>query len=134
MARNPDVDAWFAEKSLSAEATLQRVRELILASDPLVYEQVQYGTVVFGYAGAMASFVQVKENRANLMFHRGARIKGDFPHLEGDGPSARFMRFADLAEADRLAGELQSIVRTWCEMTALDARRDPTRAEDGRKR
>ena len=42
--------------------------------------------------------------------------------------------FADLSEADRLGGELQSIVRNWCEMTALDARRDPTRAEDGRER
>jgi hypothetical protein len=56
------------------------------------------------------------EARVNLMFHRGARIKGEFPHLEGDGPSARFMRFGDLAEVEARDDELGTIVRTWCSM------------------
>jgi hypothetical protein len=85
-----EVDRWFAERKPPAETTLQRVREIILAADPRVTEYVKYGTVQFGFAGDMANFVQTKERRVNLMFNRGARISGEFPHLEGSGPSARF--------------------------------------------
>jgi hypothetical protein len=118
MGKNPEVDAWFAAKRPRAEAALQRVREIILAADPRVEELVQYGSVQFAFQGGMASFVQTAEARVNVMFHRGARIKGDFPHLEGDGPSARFMRFADVAEVDARADELTLIVRTWCSSMA----------------
>ena len=95
---------------------MQRVREIILSADPRVEELVQYGSVQFAFEGGMASFVQTTDARVNLMFHRGARIKGAFPHLEGDGPSARFMRFADLAEVDACADELSAIVGTWCSL------------------
>jgi hypothetical protein len=114
MGKNPEVDAWFAAKRPRAEAAMQRVREIILAADSRVDELVQYGSVQFAFGGGMASFVQTTEARVNLMFHRGARIKGSFPHLEGDGPSARFMRFADLTEVDARADELRTIVLTWC--------------------
>jgi hypothetical protein len=121
MGKNPEVDAWFAAKHPRAEAAMQRVREIILAADPRVEELVQYGSVQFAYQGGMASFVQATDARVNLMFHRGARIKGAFPHLEGDGPSARFMRFADVSEVDARAEELSSIIRTWCSlMTPVD--------------
>ena len=116
MGRNPDVDAWFAAKRPRAETAMQRVREIILAADPRVEELVQYGSVQFAFRGGMASFVQVADARVNLMFHRGARVKGAFPHLEGDGPSARFMRFADLSDVDNYADELTTIVRTWCSL------------------
>jgi hypothetical protein len=96
MGNTEEVDAWFAAKRPRAEVAMQRVREVILAADPRVEEFVQYGSVQFAFEGAIASFVQTSEARVNLMFHRGARIKGAFPHLEGDGPSARFMRFANL--------------------------------------
>ena len=52
------------------------------------------------------------------MFNRGAKIKGKFPHLEGTGPSARFMRFADTAQVETLTTELTNVVRAWCEMMA----------------
>jgi hypothetical protein len=95
---------------------MRRVREIILAADPRVEELVQYGSVQFAFQGGMASFVQATDARVNLMFHRGARIKGAFPHLEGDGPSARFMRFADLGDVDDHADELTAIVQTWCSL------------------
>ena len=121
MGETPEVDAWFAAKSPRAEAAMQRVREIILAADPRVEELVQYGSVQFAFEGGMASFVQTTEARVNLMFHRGARIKGAFPHLEGDGPSARFKRFADVDEVEACADELKAIVQTWCLlMTPVD--------------
>ncbi|HEY5487743.1 MAG TPA: DUF1801 domain-containing protein [Candidatus Limnocylindrales bacterium] len=131
MGKNPDVDAWFAAKRPRAEAAMQRVREIILAADRRVEELVQYGSVQFAFQGSMASFVQTTDARVNLMFHRGARIKGAFPHLEGDGPSARFMRFADLFEVDDCADELTTIVHAWCSLMTPPVR-DPGSDAPGR--
>jgi hypothetical protein len=47
----------------------------------------------------------------SLMFYRGAKIPGDFPHLEGDGPTARFLRFEDLADVRSKAKELRASVK-----------------------
>jgi len=79
-------------------------------------EQVQYRTLHFVYEGDLASFVQLAEKPIALMFNVGARIPGRFPHLEGDGPNARFMRFADLPEVEKRARELTRIVKAWCTM------------------
>ena len=48
------------------------------------------------------------------MFHRGAEIEGDFPHLEGDGRLVRVMRFADANQVEAARDELQSVIRAWC--------------------
>ena len=113
---NPEVDAWLTGKP--AEPALRRVRELILAADPRMAEHVKYGSVTFELDGDMASFVQHGKKQLSVMFHRGARIKDGFPHLEGSGPSARFMRFADLAEVNRHAAELKKIVKAWAALPA----------------
>ena len=77
-------------------------------------EQVQYRTLHFAFESDLASFVQLAKKPISLMFNVGARIPGRFPHLKGDGPNARFMRFADLAEVEKRAPELTRIVRAWC--------------------
>ena len=84
-------------------------------------EFVKYGTLTFGYDGDFATFVQVSDKKqASLMFNRGARIPGKFPHLEGSHPSARFMRFTDPAEAKARAGELRKIVLAWGSLTPAE--------------
>jgi hypothetical protein len=115
---NPEVDSWFAAKKPPAEASLRRVREVILAADPRMTEYVKYGTVQFAFGGDMAGFVQTGRKTVSLMFMRGGKIKGDFPHIEGTGRAVRFMRFADAAEVDALAEELTAVVRAWCEAMA----------------
>ena len=117
---NPEVELWFAEKKLPAEATIRRVREIILRADRQMTEFVKYGTLTFGYDGDFATFVQVSKKQASVMFNRGARIPGKFPHLEGTGPSARFMRFADPADAQARAAELGKIVVAWCSLTPAE--------------
>ena len=111
---------------------MQRAREIILVADPRVEELVQYGSVQFAFEGVIASFVQTTEARVNLMFHRGARIKGAFPHVEGDGPSARFMRFADLDEVEARAAELSAVVQTWCSLMTPGDRGYGTKERLGR--
>jgi len=97
---------------------MRRVRQIILGADGRLTEYVKYRTVQFAYEGDFANFVQYNKPQVNLMLNRGARIPGKFPHLEGTGPTARFMRFKDLAEVEARAGELSRLARAWCELMA----------------
>jgi hypothetical protein len=115
---NPEVERWFAEKKPPSEKAMRRVREIILGADPRMTELLQYGTLSFAYVAGFASFVQVPKKQVTLMFNVGKQIPGRYPHLEGDGPNARFMRFADLAQVDARAKELGDITRAWCELKA----------------
>ena len=114
VTRDAGVDQWFSGKP--AEPALRRVRKVIMKADPRLIESLKYGTVAFSAGGDFCSFVQHNEKRVSLMFNRGARIKGKFPHLEGSGPTARFMRFADVAEVNARAAELAAITVAWCDL------------------
>jgi len=116
--RSAEVDKWFKERKPPAETALQRAREVILRADPRVTESVKYGTVMFGYEGDLATFVQFTKPQVSIMFNRGARIPGKFPHLEGTGPTARFMRFNDVEEVNARAKELAAVVAAWCALPA----------------
>ena len=95
---------------------LRRVRDVIMWADSRMSEYLKYGTVQFACNGDMASFVQHDKKTVTLMFNRGAKIPGKFPHLEGTGPTARFMRFAEMSDVETLTTELTNIVRAWCEL------------------
>ncbi len=118
MKKNPEVVRWFAEKKPKSEPALQKVRETILVADDRMTERVQYGTITFVCKDNMASFVQVANKHVTLMFNRGQLIqdRAKHPHLEGTGPNARFMRFADVAEARACGAELRDLTRRWCEL------------------
>jgi hypothetical protein len=112
------VEHWLRETNPPLAPAMRRVTDVILGADPRLTASVKYGTVSFAYEGDLAAFVQPKGKRISLMFNRGARIPGDFPHLEGDGPTARFMRFADLEEVEARADELEAVARAWCQLQA----------------
>ena len=114
MANESEIDQWFAGKP--AEPALRRVREVILRADPRMTEYLKYGTVQFAYQGDFANFVQHNQKRVSWMFNRGAKIPARFAHLEGAGPSARFMRFADVAEVNQRLPELTRVVAAWCSL------------------
>ena len=50
------------------------------------------------------------------MFHTGATIPGEFPHLEGTGDVARYLTFTSVEHAGELEAELLAIVAAWCDM------------------
>ena len=128
MKTSPEVESWFKEKKPPTEATIRQVREIILGADRRMTEFVKYGTLTFGYDGDFATFVQVSDKKqASVMFNRGARIPGTFRHLEGSHPSARFMRFADPAEAIARAVELKKIVAAWGSLTPAERGAKPTK-------
>ena len=101
-----EVEDWFATRKPPAKAALRRVHEVILGADERTSEHVKYGTVQFAFGGDMASFVQTNKKTVSLMFHRGGKIEGSFPHMEGTGRAVRFMRFKDVAEVEARAAEV----------------------------
>jgi uncharacterized protein YceH (UPF0502 family) len=116
MTLEVDVDCWLRETNPALEPALRRVTEVILATDARLTAYIKNGTLQFAYEGDMAAFVQPKGSRVSLMFYRGAKIPGEFPHLEGEGHAARFLRFDDLADVRSKTKELRTVAKAWCRL------------------
>jgi hypothetical protein len=114
--RNPMVDAWFAQTDNPLKAEMMRVREAILDADQRMTEVVKWSTPTFVYKGNLLSFQPRAKRFVSLLFHEGASIPGEHPHLEGDGAHARTMRIPPGGNVDALLKELARVVRSWCEM------------------
>ncbi|MCA9572805.1 MAG: DUF1801 domain-containing protein, partial [Myxococcales bacterium] len=101
-----EVDAWFEAYDNPMKPVVQRVRSVILAADPRMAECIKWSAPTFTFGGNLASFNPRAKKHASLLFHTGASIPGDFPHLTGTGEVARTMSFADLAEVEARRAEL----------------------------
>jgi hypothetical protein len=108
-----EVDHWFVERQHPLTEAMQLARKLILEADLRVTESIKWKTPTFSYNGNIVSFNPSKKF-VSLMFHRGAEIEGDFPHLEGDGRLVRVMRLADVDEVNAARDEIQAVIRAWC--------------------
>lgn len=115
MSANPDVDAWFAEKQPPLAEEMLRVREIVLGVDPRIEETIKWSTPTFMYKGNIASFNPAKK-LISLLFHRGAEIPGNHSRLDGEGDTARVMRFSNLAEVEAGRTDLEAVIRAWCDM------------------
>lgn len=111
--RNPEVDAWFEEKQPPQLEAMQAVREIALAADDRIEESIKWSTPTYSYQGNIFSFNPAK-NFVSLLFHTGAKLPGEHAGLEGDGETARVMRFADRAAVIARADELTEVLRAWC--------------------
>jgi uncharacterized protein YdeI (YjbR/CyaY-like superfamily) len=92
------------------------MRDAILDADDRIEETIKWKSPTFMYEGNIASFNPRSKQHASLMFHTGASIPGDFPHLEGTGEVARYMKVSDMEQAMALQPELIAIVKAWCDM------------------
>jgi hypothetical protein len=102
---------WFEKYDNPMKAVVQRVREIILATDERMEETIKWQAPTFMFKGNLASFFPKSKLHTSLMFHTSAEIPGNFPHLEGDGDKARTMKFADLDAANSRKSELEAIVK-----------------------
>ena len=89
--QNPDVDAYLSAKGHPMNAEIQRVREIILATDPRITEDIKWSAPTFIYKGNMASYFMNAKKHVSLMFHKGALIQDDHGLLEGDGKEGRLV-------------------------------------------
>jgi len=115
MRKSPAVDAWFEKKQHPMEEAMQAVRELTLKADPRITESIKWSTPTFEYKGNIFSFNPAKKF-VSLLFHTGALIPGRHKGLEGDGDTARVMRFDDAVDVAKRGSELTSVLRAWCKL------------------
>jgi hypothetical protein len=115
---SPEVDAWLEELDHPHRDAMLRVREVILGADGRVTETIKWRSPTFMFEGNIASIQPQAKRHVNLMFHRGAKIPGKHPLLQGGGGTARFMRFADLDDVEAKRADLEAAIRAWCEMKA----------------
>ena len=108
--RNPEVTEWFDEKQHPLEEAMQAVREIALAADPRIEESIKWSTPTYVWKGNIFSFNPAKK-LISLLFHTGAKIPGDHPGLEGEGETARVMRFADVVDVQARSGELTAVLQ-----------------------
>lgn len=112
MPVNPDIDAWFMDKQHPLEEEMQMVRSIILGVDDRITETIKWSTPTFMFEGNIASFNPAKRF-VSLLFHTGAKIPGDHPRLEGDGDTARVMRFGDKDEIRDAQPDLEQLIGDW---------------------
>lgn len=110
-----EVDAWFASKQHPQLELMRAVREVILAADPRIGETVKWSTPTFSYKGNLASINPQAKAYVSLLFHQGAGISGDHPILEGGGSVARYARIDSTDALATRRGELEAVVRAWCD-------------------
>jgi hypothetical protein len=108
-----EVDAWFEAKQHPLEDAMQAVRKVTLAADERITESIKWSTPTYSYKGNIFSFNPAKRF-VSLLFHTGAHIPGSHPGLEGDGATARVMRFTDAPDVKRRSDELTAVLRAWC--------------------
>ena len=118
MPRSEEVDNWFRDYDNPMKPVVQRVRDIILDADERIEECIKWKSPTFMYRGNMASFNPRSKKHASLMFHTGATIPGAHPRLEGGGDTSRYVKIADLADAEAARADLRAIVKAWCDSRA----------------
>lgn len=101
---------------------VQRMREIILGADSRVEECIKWQAPTFVFEGNLASLFPNSKQHASLMFHTGAKIPGKHPRLEGTGDTGRVMKIDSLDEVNKAKGDLERIVKAWCEWRSSPAK------------
>ena len=113
---NTEVDQFLKEKEHPMALEIQRVREIVLSTDPRIGEAIKWKSPTFMYKGNIASFFMNAKKFVSLMFHKGASINDPNGLLEGEGKEARVARFIDLEDIENKKEALQAVIKTWIDM------------------
>jgi hypothetical protein len=119
-----EVDAWFERYENPNKEVVQRIRAIVLATDPRIEEFIKWETPTFTYRGDLASFYPRSRRHATLMFYEGARIPGPHPRLQGTDGATRVIKIASVADANSAGPDIQRIVKAWCAWRDADAAGD----------
>lgn len=113
---NPKVNTYLEEKAHPMTAEIQKVREIILATDPRVEETIKWSSPTFLYKGNIASFFMNAKKFVSLMFHKGALLPNSSGLLTGDAKEGRTARFTDMEDIEAKKEALESVIREWIEL------------------
>lgn len=110
-------------------AIIQRLRDVILAIDPVAVEVVRLGdrAATYGVGPKKMSegyaYIMPHKNWVNLGFYRGADLPDPAMILEGTGKKLRHVKVRSIADADR--PEIRALI-----MAAITERQEALGLED----
>lgn len=116
MPTNKTVDDYFKELDHPMKEEIMRVREIILATDERITEDIKWKAPTFIYKGNIASYFMNAKKFVSLMFHKGATMDDKTGLLEGDGKEARVARFEDMKDIEKKKKKLEKVIKTWIKM------------------
>ena len=116
MNKNPEVDQYLVKKDHPMTAEIERVREIILATDDRIEETIKWAVPTFMYKGNMASYFMNAKKHVSLMFHKGALMSDSTGLLKGDGKEGRVAKFSTLEEIENKKADLEAVVKEWIRM------------------
>ena len=114
MPKSNEVDDWMDASTHPLLDVIEAVRKVVLAADKRVGECIKWKSPTFTYEGNIASINPNTKKKVSLMFHRGAEIEGDHPHLVGGGKVVRYMYFETLADVKARKKDLRAVIKAWC--------------------
>lgn len=107
---------------------VQTLRQIILASDAEIAEQIKWNNPSFYYSGEMAAFdpkeykrdivvMNLHRNRLMLVLPSGAKLADETQLLEGKyADGRRIITFKDRQDIEAKAKALQSLLKQWVAM------------------
>lgn len=119
------VNAHIQKLDSSISPAIQYLREIILATDPLIGECIKWNNPCFYYTGEMKPFdpkaykreivvLNLYKERIMLVFPGGAKIRDNTGFLTGDYKDGRrIVVFSDLAHIKQQETLLQSVIKQW---------------------
>ena len=116
MKTTTEVNDYLKKKKHPLTKEIQKIREIILATDDRIEETIKWSSPTFMYKGNIASFFMNAKKFVSLMFHEGAMINDKSGLLEGDGKKSRVARFQDLEDIESKKEALQTIVKQWIKL------------------
>lgn len=116
MKRNQRVDDYMKKLDNPLKQIWEQIRDIILAVDPEIEEDIKWGAPTFIYKGNLATFNPRAKKFVNLTFHTGALIEDPEEVLEGDSAQARVLRVASSEEFESKKAGLEQVVRNWIQL------------------
>ena len=116
MAKNQKVDAYLGELDNPLKDLWEQIREIILAVDQKMEEDIKWGAPTFIYKGNLATFNPRAKKFVNLTFHTGASIGDPDGVLDGDAKEARVFRVASQDELNQKQASLVKVVQNWMQL------------------
>src|SRR5687767_3603961 len=118
--RSQEVEQFMSELDHPLKEEIERLRAAILDSNHGITEHVKWNAPSFCYAGEdRVTFRLYPEDRAQLVFHRGAKIKDDAGAFAFDDDTdllrwvATERAVVALRDAEAKQRELVSVVNRW---------------------
>ena len=119
------VDAHIQKLSENTAAIVQRIREIILKTDPSISEYIKWNNPSFYYNGEMKAFdpkeykrdiavFNLHKERIMLVFPSGAKINDTSGLLTGKyADGRRIAIFKDMDEVAARAEDISSVIKKW---------------------